>query len=913
MMPNRRIEFIGRQREIEFISQLVFDWGTKQALFISGPGGVGKTSLLRAVHRQVRDEIASAPQSETRKQVYRVLDIVDLDDIRRRSSFDISSKIIDQVGAENFATYIQELKEFRRLERTSLVRASEQKRKLEETFIRCYTNASLDVRTVILCDTTDVLETAPDQEIVDFLYSLCCNFGNTFILFSGRNSEDLFNRFKHGSGSACVHLLPIGPLEPETGRLYLRHKQESLHIAIDPEIAQKILFLSKELPLLIDLAVEWLARDMPLSWLIREPLEALKLMPEEEAREVQTDFETRLVQHIAQLRNPLDRLVLALARIHPVDAMLCARLLDLSEEQAGELMANACALPIVKNLPDGRIKLHDYVEGLVLQYVWPGMEEERKKQDSDRAAQYHEGKLRELRKQLDTLSSKLDDSRTETIGTLNVYLTKEALEREYWQIGAQLLEHALFVDANRGAQIFCDLFDEAFNLQRVSALDQMIVPVMGYEEELLWGTRFEVDIRHAKTLARQRKYSAAEEVVNGALRNKSISPEQRIEALLSRGNIRMRLRQKGPVQAGLDDFLEAIQIADTNGLPKALGQAELGVGWAYSSIGDWNKANDHFQEALELALEVGNKELEATVLNELAYTMFYVDPGRARALCSDAIEMWIELGDKYGLGRSYSNMGTILYRAANYDEAKEYFQKAGDIFESLDAPEWIGIVSSWQGITCCAQVEKSSLTPGTDEQLREAEQLVRRAIDTDVHLYRAQNLNRLARIYASQGRYDDAWHQLWSAYDASVEIGDFVYEIASLRDLSSIALESERFDFYDTLKTKLARFEEQGILPGGPGYGGALLNIGVMGIYCGDSESGFDSIARGLEYSAKSGSYASHNFVGTLEALQRHVVNLVAPSERRELANFLIRYWDDKKLSRTYIEATRMFYKLKQL
>jgi tetratricopeptide (TPR) repeat protein len=473
-----------------------------------------------------------------------------------------------------------------------------------------------------------------------------------------------------------------------------------------------------------------------------------------------------------------------------------------------------------------------------------------------------------------------------------------------------LVEHALYVDANQGARILCELFDDAHSEQRVPVLDQLITLAIEHQTQLEWDAWFQVGIRYATILTDRGKYSDAGNVLGDIMQNKNLSLSQRIETLVKRGNVRVRLWQKEPIQGGLDDFHEAIRLARENDLSAELGQAELEVGWAYSNIGNWEKANQHFQEALELALETRNQKLEAIVLNELAYIRFYEDPNAAISLCHEATKIWMELGDGPGLGRAYSNMGTILYRAADYDEAQKYFQRARDIFEPAKDQEWISIVSSWQGITCYAQAERSINDPKANELLREAENLVARAIEVDVHRERARNFNRMARIWGAQGRYDEAWRQLWKAYEASIEIPDLIYEAASLRDLSSMALALEKFNLYDDLKAKLTEYEARARPPYSLAYGGALLNMGIMGIYLGEDEFGFKSIAHGLQHSAESGRYGNHTLARTLEMFQKHVEEFVAPSDRRELGDYLIRYWDNEGLNRKYIEATRVFHRL---
>jgi tetratricopeptide (TPR) repeat protein len=905
-MTVQKIKFMGREQEIDNILTAIQDWDTQRVLFIKGNGGVGKTTLLAKVNELIRGK-TQQHQHKQGKQQYRILDTIDLDDIRLQSSEAISIKIINQVGLKTFDEYVQKLKELKEFERETKISKSEME---DEAFIKCYSAISDNIRTVIFCDTTDAVKTETGRASLKFLLALTENLKNIVLIMSGRDVDDLYDKFGKNLRSAYAELMLLGPLSPEASHEYLEFKQKSLHIVIDSDLAQKILFLSKGVPLLIDLAVEWRARAMPLAWLTDKSLEMLQSLPDEQ----QNEFEYHLVKHIEQLHSPLDRLVLTLSWVYPINIELCSTLLDLSEKQAEELFEDAKNISFIKTLPDGSIKLHDYMKSLVIDHIWNNVEIERRKRDSQVAAKHLEKNLNEKDQQRAALIEKLDNLEEKVPDLIELFLKKETLEREYWQTALELLKHALFADANQGVEIFCRLFDDAIRSQQYPFLDQIITMVLELQEMLERVVWFDVNMRYIRYLDLSRDYKKAEYVLNNIISGgKLLSGDQQVELLLKRGNIKIRSLKNEPIQAALDDFNDAIQLARSNDNSEMLGEAELETGWVYSSIGDWIEANEHFNEAFGFALETKNRTLLATVYNELAYIRFYEDVVEAKALCNEAIALRKELNDKPGLGRAYSTMGTILYRGSEYEEAVKYFQMAKDIFEPVKNREWMSIISSWLGITFCSQAEIELGSVQAGELLHKAENLIKDAIKSGVYREMARNLNRLARVYKNLGRYDDAKEQLLKAYTASLDIPDFIYEVASLRDISSFALELEEFDRYVTLKINLNECKSRGILlsPHGLGYGGALINIGIMGIYLGDSEFGFSSVAEGLRYSALGGKYGNFAFTKTLENFQELAIKWISRSDRQELAKYLKHYWEgDNELRRRHIEATRVFYKL---
>ena len=427
---------------------------------------------------------------------------------------------------------------------------------------------------------------------------------------------------------------------------------------------------------------------------------------------------------------------------------------------------------------------------------------------------------------------------------------------------------------------------------------------------MTWDAQFEVAIRFADVLQDRSEYSEAENLMNSLLKSNNITHIQEVKALIKRGNAKIRASQEDPIQAGMDDFYRATQIASENNLADELGLAELEIGWVFSNGGKWAKANEQFAKALEIALKNGDKKLQAKAFNELAYIKFNDDPDTAILYGNSAIELWLEIGDKDGLARSYSTMGTIYYRTGEYENARDFFQKSLDIFEQANKIEWIARVSSWQGITYWAQGINAKNQSDTGKLFLKAENLLRRAIKLGVPQDVAQNANRLSRVYKAQGNLETAWKQLVEAYNASIDTSNTIYEVATIRDLSELALELKKLDFYEDLKHMLAEYKTRWTAENTLAYGGALINIGIIAVYQGESDFGFRTIAEGLKYSAESGKYASHDFSNTLKEFHNYAEKLIAPVERKDLADYLKRYWESENLSRKYLSATSLFYRL---
>src|SRR2546429_1677088 len=80
----------------------------------------------------------------------------------------------------------------------------------------------------------------------------------------------------------------------------------------------------------------------------------------------------------------MDRLLLVLSRIYPMDVEMAKELLGLSREEANTLVETAKEYVFIKSLPGAKITLHDEMRKMVNELVWPLIDktDERKRRDS---------------------------------------------------------------------------------------------------------------------------------------------------------------------------------------------------------------------------------------------------------------------------------------------------------------------------------------------------------------------------------------------------------------------------------------------------------------------------------------------------------------------------------------------------
>jgi tetratricopeptide (TPR) repeat protein len=159
------------------------------------------------------------------------------------------------------------------------------------------------------------------------------------------------------------------------------------------------------------------------------------------------------------------------------------------------------------------------------------------------------------------------------------------------------------------------------------------------------------------------------------------------------------------------------------------------------------------------------------------------------------------------LGAAYLVLGIAYYRNDLMKDGLEAFERALRIFEPLDYKDWLGQIYSWRGALYQDEREKTEENlKKTEENLKKAEEDLKKSLEIGPSSIKAMTLNRLARVYMSQKRWDEAEEYMQKSLDAARKIPDRVYELGSIGRLASIASEKGQFDRFDEFKKELEEY-----------------------------------------------------------------------------------------------------------
>jgi tetratricopeptide (TPR) repeat protein len=670
--------FIGREDELSKIDKAINAWDTTSVMCYDGNGGIGKTRLLAEIYRRY---VSFSPSRLI------ILEIIDFDDTSFHIPGKVEQNIAEALGTNKFEKYWRKLNDLHRMERAkvSAETLSHQIDSTEKAFIEGLNHYSTEKRVVLLFDTAE--KQAMDETWENIL-NIIAHANNVFVVVAGREAGLVWRKFEERLKDK-VKVETLKPLNNTASQQYLAEKQKKLRVNMDEGLTQGLLVLAQGHPILLDLAVEWMARDLPAAWIGKIAQEQLNT---HDLNIKRRDFEKMLVGRIMEIRTPMDRLCLMLSRIYPLDAAGIAELLKMEPAKAQELFDEAQTFVFIKRLPGKRISLHDEMRRMVNEHVWPDV-------DKNKERQMHESKLiaAHLKKRIDQLIQKLNslevkptpaklESITQPI-TANL-LEISALEREMWVLQGQYLEHLLFFSLGEGVKEFIRMFDED---SRNNPREILVNTMLHSTEKLSDNDRYEIVSRQIKLLHDKGVFTQVL-ALGEELRSKVI-PEHKLDLLTKLANAKMAL---GLLPEAIRDLQDAQHICETNPAAKPwIGNVYNLLGMAHRSMGHFSEAAKYYNLAL---VKASSKTQTASILNNLGYV--YALEGRYRSAdtyCKEGLSIREKNNMKLEAGASLTTMGEIHRNWGKYKDALEFYNRALAIFEPENAALWLARLYSYRG------------------------------------------------------------------------------------------------------------------------------------------------------------------------------------------------------------------------
>ncbi|MBL7827224.1 MAG: sensor histidine kinase [Saprospiraceae bacterium] len=138
----------------------------------------------------------------------------------------------------------------------------------------------------------------------------------------------------------------------------------------------------------------------------------------------------------------------------------------------------------------------------------------------------------------------------------------------------------------------------------------------------------------------------------------------------------------GRGQEAIPLFEEGLLLAQKKGDQSVAASYELNIGTAYYTLGNLDKALDHFLNAYALYKSLNKPQNLSKVLNNIG--IIYRTQGkkdRAEAIYKESLAIKQTLGDSLGIAASCQNLAAVLSTVEREEEALNYLQQALAIYE----------------------------------------------------------------------------------------------------------------------------------------------------------------------------------------------------------------------------------------
>jgi tetratricopeptide (TPR) repeat protein len=717
-MDEQTVKLYGYQDEKGQIEIAISEQNTLRFLGLHGRGGIGKTTMLCAIHEKYQAN-----------EGYRVTDLLDFDDLRLHILQNILEAIASQLRTSQapFTDYFEAVANLRKMQRegVSRLRVEDQEQRTREAFLQDYHTLAEQERSILLFDTVEKVQ---DFDLWRELVNLLLQLENTVVLLAGRRSKEVGESLRRWLTSPdAVQIIPlIGLSEQESLEYFERTDLGKFLASEDPEQSRIVCRLSAGRPILIDLAVDWLGRGMKLAI----PDQPLDKLDESSKRGLQRQFEHGLVEKVNDLSQPTNEAILDMAHIyHYFDAEIHSYLHDdYSLEDSQVLLDEMRTLSFVKPQPGGGVRLHDEMQRMVNEYVWPVLDKSgaRRRWLSECMVQYYEKRLAEY-----------EDNPV------------------VWQtLAAEQLYHRLRTSLKEGHQALQPIFRQAIR-QHQTGFAHVLLNTLNecstdFDQELeAWA-----DIHAGRLLREEEKVQEAVDLIRPAKgKLQELGVHEELDTVCNALGYCYRLL--GDWQQAIVAYEEALvysreekdtqQIAET--LNNIANTCRLG--------GDFERANRYSLVSLKIRERLGDKRaignscyVRGMVCWETGNTI------EAANYFRRARTLFTEVDDAEGIASVDRYESYLHFRSGNLSEALRLLKPAQAVFTEKS----IGLgLADTLNLEARLLIDKHAAEGETDEGFQEIESLVKKALGVAERIrdhYKVAECHlTLCRLYYRWGRH----------------------------------------------------------------------------------------------------------------------------------------------------------------
>lgn len=261
---------------------------------------------------------------------------------------------------------------------------------------------------------------------------------------------------------------------------------------------------------------------------------------------------------------------------------------------------------------------------------------------------------------------------------------------------------------------------------------------------------------------------------------KTNSVKHQINSLL---NVALVIREKGSFEKAMEDYFEALKLAEQINNKRLIGSAYSGIAVVYSFEKDQIKASEYYQKAMTIAKETNNDGKMASLNNNIGLT--YMEE-KNLPMATKHMQLALALNKKVnndvGTAAAAENIGLIYDQLKDYNLAMTYYKQAYKIWTGRNDVYSTAINLSYMAMTF-NHIKQYKRACDTATKALQMSQSVG-AISTQIDLH-----NYLSESYKQLKNYETALYH----YTRSKQLADSVKSDENIKAYTETQL---KYSFY---------------------------------------------------------------------------------------------------------------------
>jgi tetratricopeptide (TPR) repeat protein len=724
-MSEQSVKLYGYQKEQGQIEAAIAEKGTLRFLCVHGPGGIGKTTMLHAVREKYQAD-----------EDYRITGLLDFDDLRLHVVENVLYEIAKQLQTEQmrFEDYFEAVARLRDMQRegVSHLNIEDQEARTKEAFIRDYWALVDQQRAILLFDTVEKVQ---DFSLWRALVDLLMQLENTVVLLAGRRNDEVGDSLEWRlKPPDSAQVIPLQGLSDTESLAYFKRTELGGFLAAeDPAQADLVARLSAGRPILIDLAVDWLRHGIGLP----KPDKATDGLDEASLREIQQDFEQKLVEGVKDLAEPRNEAILEMAHIyHYFDAERYCHLHEgVSLDEARELLDELRSFSFIKRQPGGGIRLHDEMQRMVEQYVWPVLDRNHKRRRwlSQRLGEFYE----------ELLANRDYDP-----------AMRQALT-------AEQLYHRLYADIKEGHSSFRVTFRLALSQQHIGFAHVLLNTLGEFSTDFDPELEAWFDAHRGRLLRAEEEVEEAVPLIRSAKdRLQQLGVREELDTICNALGYCYRLM--GDWERAITAYEEALVYSREEWDVPQIAETMNNIANTCRLSGDFERANRYSLVSLEIRERLGGEHKRALGNSCYVRGMISWETGNsleAVAYLRRARVLYSEVDHTEGVADVDKYAGYMRFRIGDTDGALHLIRQAQAVFDE----KGIGLgLADALNIEARVLIDKHAAEGDSDEGFREIESVAQHALSA---AERIQDNYKIAECRLTLCRTYYRWGRFWQEQD----------------------------------------------------------------------------------------------------------------------------------------------------